>query len=109
VDWAAGGRWPFDVMTDAQAQGTVARYTPVLLDTGAQPVTEDLRELTRQVDVLLLSCPSATHFRVVLRTDAKLAALKNLRVLLTQGPPAPSRAEATPANCCGMCAPASPA
>jgi chromosome partitioning protein len=94
VDWAAGGKLPFEVMTDAQAQGKVAGYAHVLLDTEARPITEDLRELARQVDVmLLLSRPSATDLRVLLKTYAKLAALKNVRILLTQVPPAPSRAE----------------
>lgn len=94
LDWAAGGKFKFDVLSDQQAVGKVKEYQHVLLDTEARPVTEDLKALARQVDVmLLLSRPSATDLRVLLKTYAKLAAMKNVRILLTQVPPAPSRAE----------------
>ena len=94
LDWAREGQLPFDVLGDTQAQGQVERYEHVVLDTEARPSAEDVRALARGVDaLLLLSRPSATDLRVLLKTYAKLATLKNVLVLLTQVPPAPSRAE----------------
>ena len=87
IDWAAEGKFRFDVLSDQHAAGKVAAYQHVLLDTEARPVTEDLKALAKQVDVLLLlSRPSATDLRVLLKTYAKVASMKNVRVLLTQVP-----------------------
>lgn len=94
IDWAAAKKFRFDVLSDQDAAGKVTAYKHVLLDTEARPVTEDLKALAKQVDVLLLlSRPSATDLRVLLKTYAKVASMKNVRVLLTQVPPAPSKSE----------------
>jgi chromosome partitioning protein len=92
--WAAQGRLPFTVVSEAQATMHARHYEHIVIDTKARPDPDDLREIATGCHLLVLPCTPDP-----LSVDALLATVKELRglgsdrfrVLLTIVPPRPNR------------------
>jgi chromosome partitioning protein len=92
--WAAQGRLPFTVVSEAQATMHARHYEHIVIDTKARPDPEDLREIATGCHLLVLPCTPDP-----LSVDALLATVKELRglgtdrfrVLMTIVPPRPNR------------------
>lgn len=81
----------FDVVDEHQALRLVSRYETVIIDTPARPRTDDLRDLAKGADILVL--PTACDIGSVEATIATSLDLPNdtrFKILLCRCPPKPS-------------------
>jgi chromosome partitioning protein len=91
INWAKRGSLPFAIVDQRQAVKMVAGHEYVLIDTPARPDTDDLKELAKGCDLLLL--PTTPD---VVSLEPLVELTKNIRgtlyrVFLTIVPPAPHR------------------
>lgn len=87
-----GSGLPFDLVDEHQALKTVADYEMVVIDTPARPRTDDLKDLAKGCDLLVL--PTACDIGSVeatISTGNDLPKGVKHRILITQVPPKPSR------------------
>lgn len=93
-EYAKGGELPFDVMTEDEASGKLRSYQHVIFDTQARASDEDMLELAKGSDLLVIpSTPDALSLRALLKTvDLLERTGQTYRVLLTVVPPYPSQA-----------------
>lgn len=92
--WAAEGRLPFTVVSEAQATMHARNYEHIVIDTKARPDSEDLREIATGCHLLVLPCtPDPLSVDALLATVKELKGLgsERFRVLLTIVPPRPNR------------------
>ncbi|GHF42296.1 chromosome partitioning protein ParA [Deinococcus metalli] len=91
--WASQGGLPFTVVPETQAMKYSRQFDHIVIDTGARPTADELRDLVGGCDLLVLPTnPEAMSLDALLQTTE---ALQNLggtyRILLTLVPPVPSR------------------
>lgn len=91
--WASHEGLPFTVVPEAQAMKYARQFEHIVIDTGARPSGDELRDLVGGCDLLVLPTnPEAMSLDALLQTTE---ALQNLggqyRILLTLVPPSPSR------------------
>jgi len=92
--WAAEGRLPFTVVSEAQATMHARNYEHIVIDTKARPDPDDLREIATGCHLLVLPCtPDPLSVDALLSTVKELKGLgsERFRVLLTIVPPRPNK------------------
>ncbi|WP_407571888.1 ParA family protein [Deinococcus altitudinis] len=91
--WASHGGLPFQVVPEAQAMKFSRQYEHIVIDTGARPTADELKDLVGGCDLLVLPTnPEAMSLDALLQTTEALQTLGGTyRILLTLVPPAPSR------------------
>ena len=88
---AKKGKLPFEVADQMQAMRLVKSAEYVIIDTPARPDSEDLQDLAKGCDLLILpTTPDVDSFQPMLQT-AKDIGNALYRVLLTIVPPYPSK------------------
>jgi chromosome partitioning protein len=90
--WAKRGSMPFTIVDEAQGAYKARQFEHVIIDTQARPERDDLVELAKGCDLLIIpTVPSALDYDALALT---LAAVQKIapdryRVLLTKVPPPP--------------------
>lgn len=93
IRWSerSGGDLAFTVADERQAMRLVQKKDFIIIDTPARPDSEDLKELAKGCDLLVLpTSPDVISLEPMLQTAQALGAA-NYRALLTLVPPYPSR------------------
>lgn len=91
LGWSARGKLPFTVADERQAMKMVAGADYVVIDTPARPNSDDLKELAKGCELLVLpTAPDVLSLQPMLET-AKDLGEANYRALLTIVPPYPSK------------------
>lgn len=89
--WARRGALPFEVGDERQTVKIVRGAEFVVIDTPARPATDDLEELAKGCDLLILPTqPDVVSLEPMLATAATLEGAR-YRALITIVPPHPSR------------------
>lgn len=82
----------FDVADDRQAMRLVQNKDFIIIDTPARPNSDDLKELAKGCDLLILpTIPDVVSLEPMLQTAEALAEGTNYRALITLVPPHPSK------------------
>jgi chromosome partitioning protein len=91
--WASHDSLPFQVVPEGQAMKFSRQYEHIVIDTGARPNTDELKDLVGGCDLLILPTnPESMSLDALLQTTEALQALGGqYRILLTLVPPSPSR------------------
>ena len=91
VSWSKRGHLPFTVVDERQAMMVVAGSDFLVIDTPARPNSDDLKELAKGCELLILpTLPDVVSLEPMIQTANDLGDA-NYRALLTVVPPAPSR------------------
>ena len=91
LNWSKRGKLPFTVADERQAMKLVSGRDFVVIDTPARPHTDDLKELAKGADLLILpTIPDVVSLEPMLETANDLGKA-NYRVLIAMNPPKPSR------------------
>lgn len=91
ISWAGRGSLPFEVADERQAMRLVAGKDFVIIDTPARPDSDDLKELEKGCDLLILpTAPDVLSLEPMLEVVNDLGE-SNYRALLTIVAPHPSR------------------
>jgi len=91
LGWAGRGELPFTVSDERQAMRVISGSDYVVIDTPARPNSDDLKELAKGCDLLVLpTAPDILSLQPMLETARDLEDA-NYRALLTIVPPLPSR------------------
>ncbi|PSB00677.1 ParA family protein [Merismopedia glauca] len=91
LSWAQRGKLPFTVADERQAMKVISGNDYVLIDTPARPNSNDLEELAKGCDLLILpTIPDVVSLEPMLQT-AKDLGTANYRALIVIVPPAPSK------------------
>jgi len=91
--WAQRGSFPFKVVDERQAAKCARDYEHIVIDTEARPEIDDLRELVKGCDLLVIpTTPDALSLDALLLTIEELKSLgaDQYKVLLTIVPPRPN-------------------
>jgi chromosome partitioning protein len=89
--WAHRGKLPFEVVTSQQSLKAVSGKDWIIFDTPARPNSEDLSELIKGCDLLVLpTSPDIVSVLPMIDT-VKAVGRANYRALITIVPPKPSR------------------
>ncbi len=89
--WNSRGGLPFTVADERQAMKVVSGSDFVIIDTPARPNSDDLKELAKGCDLLILpTAPDVLSLQPMLETARDLGDA-NYRALITIVPPYPSR------------------
>jgi chromosome partitioning protein len=89
--WAERGSLPFTVADERGAMKIISSADYVVIDTPARPNSDDLKELAKGCELLILpTTPDIISLQPMLETVKDLGAA-NYRALLTIVPPYPSR------------------
>lgn len=92
IGWAERGSLPFTVADQRQAMKHITGAEYVVIDTPARPNSDDLKELAKGCDLLILpTAPDVLSLQPMLETARDLGPEAQYRALLTIVPPAPSR------------------
>ena len=92
LEWAKRGKLPFNVADERQAMKIVSKSDYVVIDTPARPNTNDLQELAKGCDLLILpTAPDVLSLQPMLETARDLGADANFSALITIVPPKPNR------------------
>ena len=84
--------FPVKVVDERQAMKIVSDFDFVVIDTPARPHSDDLKELAKGCDLLILpTVPDIISLEPMLETAAQLGKGGNYRALLTMVPPLPSK------------------
>ena len=92
--WAERGSFPFKVVDERQAAKCARDYEHIVIDTEARPDIDDLRQLVKGCDLLVIpTTPDVLSLDALMLTVEELKSLgaDQYRVLLTIIPPRPSR------------------
>lgn len=86
LHWSREDTLPFMVASQAGATGLVKKYTHIIVDTQARPEPEELKDLARGSDLLILpTTPNHLDLDVTIKAVELLSTMTdNYRVLLTQ-------------------------
>jgi len=91
MGWSERGELPFTVADQRQAMKIISGADFVIIDTPARPHSDDLKELAKGCDLLILpTSPDVVSLQPMLDTARDLAGA-NYRALLTIIPPRPNR------------------
>jgi len=91
INWANRGSLPFTIVDQRQAVKMVAGHDYVLIDIPARPDTDDLKELSKGCDLLILpTTPDVVSLEPLLEFTKNISDTP-YRVLLTIVPPAPNK------------------
>jgi chromosome partitioning protein len=91
VGWNSRGELPFSVADERQAMKVISGCEFVVIDTPARPNSDDLKELAKGCDLLILpTAPDVLSLQPMLETARDLGDA-NYRTLITIVPPYPSR------------------
>ncbi len=91
IGWNSRGKLPFTVADERQAMRVVSGSDFVVIDTPARPNSDDLKELAKGCDLLILpTAPDVLSLQPMLETARDLGDA-NYRALITIVPPYPSR------------------
>ncbi len=91
IAWANRGSVPFDVADERQAMKMIGDSEYVVIDTPARPNTDDLKELAKGCDLLVLpTAPDVLSLQPMLETARDLGDA-NYRALMVIVPPKPNR------------------
>ena len=91
ISWANRGKLPFQVVTSQQSLKAVAGKDWIVFDTPARPNSEDLSELVKGCDLLILpTSPDIVSILPMMDTIKALGSA-SYRTLLTIVPPRPSK------------------
>ena len=91
VGWSSRGSLPFTVADERQAMRIISGSDYVVIDTPARPNSDDLKELAKGCDLLILpTAPDVLSLQPMLET-AKDLGDANYRALVVIVPPLPSR------------------
>lgn len=91
VGWNSRGKLPFTVADERQAMKVVSGSDFVVIDTPARPNSDDLKELAKGCDLLILpTAPDVLSLQPMLETARDLGDA-NYRALITIVPSYPSR------------------
>ena len=91
LSWAERGSLPFAVADERQAMKVIGGSEYVVIDTPARPNTNDLEELAKGCDLLILpTAPDVLSLQPMLETARDLGDA-TYRALITIVPPHPSR------------------
>ena len=92
LEWSKRGQLPFDVADERQAMKIISTGDYVVIDTPARPNTNDLQELAKGCDLLILpTAPDVVSLQPMLETAQDLGVEANFSALLTIVPPKPNR------------------
>ncbi len=94
VKWAGrnSGDLPFDVADERQSMRLVQQKDFIIIDTPARPDSDDLKELSKGCDLLILpTIPDVVSLEPMLQTAEALNNRSNYRALITLVPPYPNR------------------
>jgi chromosome partitioning protein len=91
--WASHDSLPFQVVPEAQAMKYSRQFEHIVIDTGARPTTDELKDLVGGCDLLILPTnPESMSLDALLQTTEALQTLGGqYRILLTLVPPPPSK------------------
>ena len=91
IAWGQRGNLPFTVADERQAMRMIAGHEFAVIDTPARPNSDDLKELAKGCDLLILpTIPDVVSLEPMLQTANDLGDA-NYRALLTIVPPSPSK------------------
>ncbi|MGB5963578.1 MAG: ParA family protein [Coleofasciculaceae cyanobacterium] len=91
LSWSHRGKLPFVVADERQAMKLIAGNEFVVIDTPARPHSDDLKELAKGCDLLILpTTPDIVSLEPMLQTARDLGDA-NYRALIAIVPPAPSK------------------
>lgn len=91
LGWAERGELPFTVADERQAMKIIGGADFVIIDTPARPHSDDLKELAKGCELLILpTAPDVLSLQPMLET-AKDLGDANYRALITIVPPPPNR------------------
>jgi chromosome partitioning protein len=91
LSWSQRGKLPFEVADERQAMRVIAGNDYVVIDTPARPNSDDLKELAKGCDLLVLpTTPDVVSLEPMLQTANDLGSA-NYKTLLTIVPPFPSK------------------
>lgn len=91
INWAKRGSFRFQVADERQAVKMARKATHVIFDTPARPESDDLQELSKGCDLLILpTTPDLVSLEPMLET-AKLLGDAHYRFLIAIVPPYPSK------------------
>ncbi len=91
LGWASRGSLPFTVADERRAMKMISSAEYVVIDTPARPHTDDLQELAKGCELLVLpTAPDVLSLQPMLETATELGDA-NYRALLTIVPPYPNR------------------
>lgn len=91
LSWSQRGKLPFSVADERQAMKMIAGNDFVVIDTPARPNSDDLKELAKGCDLLILpTIPDVVSLEPMLQTARDLGNA-NYRALIAIVPPAPSK------------------
>ncbi|GAB4236417.1 MAG: ParA family protein [Stanieria sp.] len=84
--WSKEDKLPFYVASQAGSTGLITKYTHIVIDTQARPEPEELEDLARGCDLLILpTTPNHLDLDTTIKAVELLEPLKiNYKVLLTQ-------------------------
>lgn len=83
---------PFDVADERQAMRLVQQRDFIIIDTPARPDSDDLKELAKGCDLLVLpTIPDVVSLEPMLQTAEALETDANYRALITLVPPHPNK------------------
>jgi len=89
--WGDRGKLPFDLADERQAMKMIGSSNYVVIDTPARPHSDDLQELAKGCDLLVLpTAPDVLSLQPMLETAQDLGDA-HYRALLTIVPPYPNR------------------
>ena len=91
IGWSERGSLPFTVADERQAMKMIRDGEYIVIDTPARPHTDDLKELAKGCDLLILpTAPDVLSLEPMLETARDLGSA-NYKALLTIVPPFPSK------------------
>lgn len=91
IAWAERGTLPFSVADERQAMKVIAGADYVIIDTPARPNSDDLKELAKGCELLILpTAPDVLSLQPMLETVRDLGNA-TYRALITIVPPPPNR------------------
>jgi chromosome partitioning protein len=91
IAWSQRGKLPFAVADERQAMKLISGNEFVVIDTPARPNSNDLEELAKGCELLILpTIPDVVSLEPMLQTANDLPTT-NYRALITVVPPSPSR------------------
>lgn len=91
LSWSQRGKLPFSVADERQAMRMISGNDFAVIDTPARPNSDDLKELAKGCDLLILpTIPDVVSLEPMLQTARDLGDA-NYRALIAIVPPAPSK------------------
>ena len=91
LSWSQRGKLPYLVADERQAMKLISGHDFVVIDTPARPNSDDLKELAKGCDLLILpTIPDVVSLEPMLQTAKDLGSA-NYRALIAVVPPAPSK------------------